>query len=279
MTPAPNRTRSLPILSIAALALLLVAPLAAAQKELVTGSACFLDDPTNLQCGAEVGGVLSNDDCVFEEDGTRFDLYEFSADEGDIIGISVDSTDFQPVVALYAPGATNPIELTPAQSDVHAALGFQIPQTGIWRVAVNTLTEGERGNYTLAVDCFVGATAPDFGPCTETATEMCLNDDRFRVEAFWETRDGNSDDARTERMTPDTGYLWFFRDSNVEAVVKVLDGCPVNNHYWMFAGGLTNVLTMIRVTDTLANEVKLYYNPQGQPFRPIQDTTAFATCP
>ncbi|HXM78695.1 MAG TPA: hypothetical protein VOA00_05615, partial [Thermoanaerobaculia bacterium] len=65
----------------------------------------------------------------------------------------------------------------------------------------------------------------------------------------------------------------------VEVVVKVLNGCGVNSRYWTFAGGLTDVNVILTVTDTQTGVVQTYVNPQGTPFEPIQDTSAFATCP
>ena len=83
----------------------------------------------------------------------------------------------------------------------------------------------------------------------------------------------------TVKLTGDTGYLFFFSPSNVEAVIKVLNACSVNNRYWVFAGGLTDVRTIVTVTDTQRNAVRTYINPQGTAYAPIQDTSAFATCP
>jgi len=60
---------------------------------------------------------------------------------------------------------------------------------------------------------------------------------------------------------------------------KVLNGCGLNQRYWTFAGGLTDVNVILTVTDTQTGAVKIYTNPQGTAFRPIQDTGAFATCP
>jgi hypothetical protein len=125
------------------------------------------------------------------------------------------------------------------------------------------------------------ASAPPPPPpgCTPSPTVLCLNGGRFKVEATFQPSGGAVGAAQVVQLTPDTGYLWFFAASNVEAVVKVLDGCPLNNRYWVFAGGLTNVRVVLRVTDTSDGSFKEYVNPQGAKYQPIQDTAAFATCP
>jgi len=79
-------------------------------------------------------------------------------------------------------------------------------------------------------------------------------------------------------LTSNTGYFWFFAPGNVEMVIKVLRGCGVNNSYWVFAGGLTNVKTVLKVTDTVTGKVRTYVNPQNTSFQPIQDVDAFAVC-
>lgn len=76
-------------------------------------------------------------------------------------------------------------------------------------------------------------------------------------------------------LTSDTGYFWFFSSSNVELVVKVVDGRALNGRFWVFAGGLTNVDATIVVTDTVTGAVKTYHNPSNTAFQPIQDTAAF----
>ncbi len=100
---------------------------------------------------------------------------------------------------------------------------------------------------------------------------------RFLVETTYETSD-QSGAGHSRLLTNDTGYFWFFNSANVEVVVKVLDGCGVNNRFWVFAAGLTNVHTVVKVTDRQRGTVKTYNNPQGTAFAPIQDTGAFI-CP
>ena len=62
-------------------------------------------------------------------------------------------------------------------------------------------------------------------------------------------------------------------------VIKVVDGRAFNNNFWVFAGGLTNVYAVITVTDTQAGLVKVYANPQGTAFQPVQDTGPFSGPP
>jgi hypothetical protein len=123
------------------------------------------------------------------------------------------------------------------------------------------------------------ATAPPAQTCAASNTVLCLNGGRFKVEATYLTSQGQSGSAQVVELTGDTGYLWFFSPSNVEVVVKVLDGCAAGGHYWVFAGGLTNVAVTLKITDAATGAAQIYTNPQGKAFAPIQDTNAFADCP
>jgi hypothetical protein len=107
---------------------------------------------------------------------------------------------------------------------------------------------------------------------------LCLEQSRFEVSANWRTADAQGV-ATAVPISANTGYLWFFKAANVEVVLKVLNGCANNGHYWFFAGGLTNVEVDIKVTDTLTGSVRTYHNPLDRPYQPVQDTTAFDTCP
>ncbi len=117
--------------------------------------------------------------------------------------------------------------------------------------------------------------------CLSDPHTLCLNGDRFSVTAAYQlTPSGPSALAWAVRLTPDTGYFWFFDETNVELMVKVLNGCiEPFNAYWFFAAGLTNVGVDIWARDLRTGDVKNYANPLGAPFAPIQDTGAFSTCP
>lgn len=117
------------------------------------------------------------------------------------------------------------------------------------------------------------------GPCVPSATALCLNNNRFKVEATFRTGSAPAAAAQVVELTQDTGYFWFFNADNVEVVVKILNGCGVNSHYWVFAAGLTNVEVVLKVTDTQTGVQQTYVNPLNRAFPPLQDTSAFATCP
>jgi len=125
--------------------------------------------------------------------------------------------------------------------------------------------------------------APGLAPlCVPNDHTLCLDGGRFSVTANYQpTAEGPSYAATAVVLTDATGYFWFFDSTNVELIVKVLNGCGANgnNHYWVFAAGLTNVGVQMVVTDLLANQPKEFDNPVGNPFAPIQNTGAFDTCP
>jgi hypothetical protein len=117
-------------------------------------------------------------------------------------------------------------------------------------------------------------------PCAETATNLCINGDRFYVDAFFRipSQVGQAG-AVPIPSAPDSGVLHFFSPSNLEMLIKVLDGCGPNDRYWVFYAATTNVEFAVRVADTHTGRVRTYYNPLNRPAPPVQDTSAFATCP
>ena len=121
---------------------------------------------------------------------------------------------------------------------------------------------------------------PD-GPCSTHGTTLCLRGGRFQVRAHWEIPSkGLSGDGSAVALSADSGYFWFFDAGNVELIVKVLDACSAENaRFWVFAGGLTNVGVTLTVTDSQTLQSKTYTNTAGVAFQPIQDTSAFSTCP
>ena len=103
-------------------------------------------------------------------------------------------------------------------------------------------------------------------PCVPTATALCLNNGRFEVQVSWRTADQNGEaTAVLLDFAPDSGLFYFFSQSNVEMLVKVLNACvpELGNKYWVFYAATTNVEFTLTVIDTQTGKVKAYYNPPG----------------
>jgi len=102
-----------------------------------------------------------------------------------------------------------------------------------------------------------------------------LLDGRFEVRVDWRAPGANSGSGHPQRLGDRAGKFWFFRSNNPELLVKMVPACGPFGHNWFFAAGLTDVGVTIRVTDTATGVERLYENPLGHPFEPIQDTRGF----
>ena len=116
------------------------------------------------------------------------------------------------------------------------------------------------------------------GPCVPSPTTLCLNANRFRATVNFRTATG-SGTGQAIPFTSSSGFYWFFSADNIELMLKVLNGCPSNNRYWVFHAATTNVEYTLTVTDTATGQVKTYFNPLFRPAVTVLDANAFATCP
>lgn len=69
--------------------------------------------------------------------------------------------------------------------------------------------------------------------------------------------------------------FWFFDPTNPELLIKVLDGCAINGHYWVFYAAVTNVGFDVQVFDLATGSVWRRTNPDQTAAAPQQDVMAF----
>jgi hypothetical protein len=135
-----------------------------------------------------------------------------------------------------------------------------------------TVSNNDGSSTTSHVLTVTGGTPP---LCQSDDGTICLNGGRFSVTADWTKPDGTTGPGHAIKLTGDAGYFWFFDAANIELVVKVLNGCAIDNAYWVFAAGLTNVQVVMNVKDEQTGVIYTNTNPQGVAFVPVQNTNAF----
>lgn len=187
---------------------------------------------------------------------------DFSASKGDIIG-TVAAPINPALASLAAAGGTTPVHVPSATSPAlnHGAACESVDQRGAERSATCDI-----GSVELSTLCLNGGTT------------LCLQEGRFKVEVDWTTKTGTGH-GNAVPLTDQSGYFWFFDASNVEITIKIIDACSLNNRYWIFFSGLTNVGVKLTVTDLQTGTVKTYNNPLNKTIATVLDTNAMAVCP
>jgi hypothetical protein len=120
--------------------------------------------------------------------------------------------------------------------------------------------------------------------CVPSATTLCIDDQmgdrRFAIDVTFDTvlGGGVAGNGRVVNLNSvgitEGGLFWFFDSGNPEILVKVLNGCALTDHYWVFYAATTNVGFTLTVTDTQTGNRFLRVNPDEVTSVPVQDTFA-----
>lgn len=200
---------------------------------------------------------------------------------------------FYPVSAVADPSYKAPIRMYYGTADPnylggsYEALKQQWQRLGIpWEEEIRPGAEHRELPESAVTQGFrflVGKSYPGaVASCVPAATRLCLGDGRFQVEIAWRDFEGKTGPGSVVPVgvagASDSGLFWFFAPDNWEMLVKVLDGCALNGHHWVFAAATTTVEHTLTVTDTLTGETAVYHNPLGRPSPTITDTGALSGC-
>ena len=106
-------------------------------------------------------------------------------------------------------------------------------------------------------------------------------DGRFRATVSYQTSQGGGFQGSGHAVSLASagfargGAFWFFGADNPEMLLKVLNGCAANHHYWVYYSAGTNVGMTTTVTDTSTGAVWTRTNADLHPAEPAQDANAF----
>ena len=104
-----------------------------------------------------------------------------------------------------------------------------------------------------------------------------IGDGRFEIEVSWKDFEGTEGQGRlVAAPSSDSALYWFFHPDNWELMVKVLDGCAINGHFWVFAAASTDVEYTVDIRDLVEERDWTFTNPLGVNSPAVTDTAAFA---
>lgn len=137
-------------------------------------------------------------------------------------------------------------------------------------------------NNGFSVAVAITQTVADTVSCVANSTTLCIddqpNDKRFQIRVTYATSEGGGLSGNGHPIplaslgVNQGGLFWFFGANNPELLIKVLNGCSVNSHFWVFFSAGTNVGFHVNVTDLKTGHTLDFTNPDLTPAPPLQDT-------
>ena len=198
-----------------------------------------------------------------------------------------------------------------AEEEIHVTEGYYDSEKRVWvggaramrgRYSFVVVAYNDRGwNASETFDLeFMPGPHPEptaTGDITNCASRVTGTDlDGYRVHACLETPDGARRRAWDYQLDADqSGLLYFFERDNAEILVKVLDGCAINGHRWVFIAPVTTLPFRLAIRESApyieGRRQEWHYdskrrpqdsiryervgNPKDRTARTVSDTTAF----
>ena len=226
--------------------------------------------------------MIDASDCALG-DGIYADYYKFAGTVGQKVIIDMTSSVMDSYVSLLDPLPT--IQTRAFDNDGGTGYDAHLEYTigdkpGEWYIAASHLKTLGLGAYSLTLQC-----SPS-GPnaCAPDANTLCIDDQlgdrRFKVKIDFSTTSGGGASGAAkaislaEKGIGRGGLFWFFSADNPELVVKVLNGCAVNDRFWVFCSAATDVGLTLTVTDTETGHTFVRTNPDHHPVDTVQATDA-----
>jgi hypothetical protein len=119
--------------------------------------------------------------------------------------------------------------------------------------------------------------------CVEDSETACLIGGRFQVRVSYVNASSSGigtvmSFSGTRAESDESVFLYFTGPTNFEMGLKILQACSLNNHFWVFIGGLTNQGWVVNILDTATGHTATYSNPLNR-LTPTTADTAALTCP
>ena len=98
------------------------------------------------------------------------------------------------------------------------------------------------------------------------------------MQVSWGDFEGHVGRGQTWPLGDQAGLFWFFRESNVEMLVKMVDGCTLteNPRFWLFVAATTSVNYTLTVTGSFSTFQPVIHVSASDDTPPFGDTIVTA---
>ena len=180
------------------------------------------------------------------------------------VAISVDLQDTDNTELTPAVGWSFTVGPLRTPVDVHGVLRLKELDERLTNVVALEPVQGAGENRTHVYAASTGSNAIaifeyslDPNRCVPDATTLCLSNVEVTVDRS-DFQGNTGPGFVVPGGSPDSGLFYFFDPDNWEMLVKVLDACALNDHFWVFAAATTNVEYTLRISDPVTGEFKEY---------------------
>ena len=182
-----------------------------------------------------------------------------------------------PIRMFYGSEDPNHEAALPQLVDQWAALGVPFEVDEVDGAGHNDLPPG---SLLEGFEFMLDAARPDGAgiTCTTTEAQLCVVGGRFKITVAFTDSKGGGIGRVAEMRSEGSGLFWFYDPLNWEMLIKVLDGCSFNQHFWVLVAASTDVAYTATVTDLQTGEIKTYGNQLGTAAPAVVDLDAFPTC-
>ena len=110
-------------------------------------------------------------------------------------------------------------------------------------------------------------------------SSLFFHQGRFKAEVTWKGPDGKRSPGRAVAPSTDSsGVFSFANPDSWELLVKVVNACSRNGHFWVLSSSTSSQEYTLLITDTQTGQVARYDSGPGRR-PPMVDLKAFSACP
>jgi hypothetical protein len=233
---------------------------------------CYYQPKLIDGCGLSVNSVINIYGC--EVDGYYYNVHRVLLQPGITYTFiaTAQSSSFSPHIGVSHEDSDVFFARNTGPRGGSATVTYSPPTDDFYEIFLGPAERVATGTIRLTSTCQYGTTPTPQPSCVPSATDVCLQNGRFRVSATYTNhfvnppQPGNFLAGKLVAgvQNPDVATFGISSAQAIEVVVRIQDARPFGiNRFDVYYGGLTDLQYNITVTDTVKNVTRSYFKSAG----------------